>query len=344
MTELIIVKPDDMHLHLREGDILKHACKDTEKQFARAIVMPNLQDPIKSVDQAEKYYLDIKKNIGISNFEPLMTLFFTDLFDSDEIRKVSDSSIVHGIKLYPSGVTTNSSNGIGSIEKCFDIFELMQKYEVPLLIHAESNDKSIDIFDREKVFIDRHLIEIHNEFPGLRIVFEHISTKEAVDFVMDSNNKVGATITPQHMLLDRNDLLSGGIKPHHYCLPILKRTEDRLAIIEAAVSGSQKFFLGTDSAPHFRHQKESSCGCAGIYSAAYAIELYASIFESENALDKLENFSSKFGADFYKLPYNKLKIKLIKKEFQIPEKINIGSEEIIPLFAGETLPWELSEI
>ena len=344
MTELIIVKPDDMHLHLREGDILKHACKDTEKQFARAIVMPNLQDPIKSVDQAEKYYLDIKKNIGFSNFEPLMTLFFTDLLDSDEIRKVSDSSIVHGIKLYPSGVTTNSSNGIGSIEKCFDIFELMQKYEVPLLIHAESNDKSIDIFDREKVFIDRHLIEIHNEFPGLRIVFEHISTKEAVDFVMDSNNKVGATITPQHMLLDRNDLLSGGIKPHHYCLPILKRTEDRLAIIEAAVSGSQKFFLGTDSAPHFRHQKESSCGCAGIYSAAYAIELYASIFESENALDKLENFSSKFGADFYKLPYNKLKIKLIKKEFQIPEKINIGSEEIIPLFAGETLPWELSEI
>ena len=343
MTELIIVKPDDMHLHLREGDILKHACKDTEKQFARAIVMPNLQDPIKSVDQAEKYYLDIKKNIGISNFEPLMTLFFTDLLDSDEIRKVSDSSIVHGIKLYPSGVTTNSSNGIGSIEKCFDIFELMQKYEVPLLIHAESNDKSIDIFDREKVFIDRHLIEIHNEFPGLRIVFEHISTKEAVDFVMDSNNKVGATITPQHMLLDINDLLSGGIKPHHYCLPILKRTEDRLAIIEAAVSGSQKFFLGTDSAPHFRHQKESSCGCAGIYSAAYAIELYASIFESENALDKLENFSSKFGADFYKLPYNKLKIKLIKKEFQIPEKINIGSEEIIPLFAGETLPWELSE-
>jgi len=343
MTELIIVKPDDMHLHLREGDILKHACKDTEKQFARAIVMPNLQDPIKSVDQAEKYYLDIKKNIGISNFEPLMTLFFTDLLDSDEIRKVSDSSIVHGIKLYPSGVTTNSSNGIGSIEKCFDIFELMQKYEVPLLIHAESNDKSIDIFDREKVFIDRHLIEIHNEFPGLRIVFEHISTKEAVDFVMDSNNKVGATITPQHMLLDRNDLLSGGIKPHHYCLPILKRTEDRLAIIEAAVSGSQKFFLGTDSAPHFRHQKESSCGCAGIYSAAYAIELYASIFESENALDKLENFSSKFGADFYKLPYNKLKIKLIKKEFQIPEKINIGSEEIIPLFAGETSPWELSE-
>ena len=344
MTELIIIKPDDMHLHFREGDILKHACKDTAKQFARAIVMPNLHDPIKSVNQAEKYYQNIKKYLGNSNFEPLMTLFFTDLLNRDEIKKVRDSKVVHGIKLYPSGVTTNSNNGIDTIEKCFNIFELMQKHDVPLLIHAESNDKSIDIFDREKVFIDRHLIEIHNEFPGLRIVFEHISSKEAVDFVMDSNNKVGATITPQHMLLDRNDLLSGGIKPHHYCLPILKRTEDRLAIIEAAVSGSQKFFLGTDSAPHFRHQKESSCGCAGIYSAAYAIELYASIFESENALDKLENFSSKFGADFYKLPYNKLKIKLIKKEFQIPEKINIGSEEIIPLFAGETLPWELSEI
>jgi dihydroorotase len=241
-------------------------------------------------------------------------------------------------------VTTNSNNGIDTIEKCFNIFELMQKHEVPLLIHAESNDKSIDIFDREKVFIDRHLSEIHSEFPDLRIVFEHISTKEAVDFVKDANSKVSATITPQHMLLDRNDLLSDGIKPHHYCLPILKRTEDRLAIVEAAISGSQKFFLGTDSAPHFRQQKESSCGCAGIYSAAYAMELYTSIFESKNALDKLENFSSKFGADFYKLPYNKLKIKLIKKEFQIPDKINIGTEEIIPLFAGKTLPWQLSEI
>jgi len=344
MTELIITKPDDMHLHLREGDILKHACKDTERQFSRAIVMPNLRVPIKNIDQAEKYYQDIKKIIGDSTFEPLMTLFFNDLLNSDEIKKISDSKIVHGIKLYPSGVTTNSKNGIDTIEKCFNIFELMQEYQVPLLIHAESNDKTIDIFDREKVFIDRHLIQIHSEFPDLRIVFEHISTKEAVDFVVNANNKVGATITPQHMLLDRNDLLSNGIKPHHYCLPILKRAEDRLAIIEAAVSGSQKFFLGTDSAPHFRHQKESSCGCAGIYSAAYAMELYASIFESENALDKLENFSSKFGADFYNLPYNKLKIKLIKKEFQIPDKINIGTEEIIPLFAGETLPWELSEI
>jgi dihydroorotase len=344
MTELIIIKPDDMHLHLREGDILKYVCKDTAKQFARAIVMPNLQAPIISVDQAEKYYLDIKKNVGIYNFEPLMTLFFTDLLNSDEIKKVSDSEIVHGIKLYPSGVTTNSDNGIDSIEKCFNILELMQKHEVPLLIHGETNDKSVDIFDREKVFIDRHLSQIHSKFPDLRIVFEHISTKEAVDFVIGTNDKVGATITPQHILLDRNDLLSGGIKPHHYCLPILKRTEDRLAIIKAAVSGSQKFFLGTDSAPHFKHQKESSCGCAGIYSAAYAMELYASIFESENALDKLENFSSKYGADFYKLPYSKSKIKLIKKEFRVPAKIAIGNEEIIPLFANETLSWQLSEI
>jgi len=344
MTELIIIKPDDMHLHLREGDILKYVCKDTERQFARAIIMPNLQVPIKSVDQAKNYYQDIKKITGNSNFEPLMTLFFTDLLDENEIKKISNSKIVHGVKLYPSGVTTNSDNGIDSIEKCFNIFELMQKYEVPLLIHAESSDKSIDIFDREKVFIDRHLIQIHREFPGLRIVFEHISTKEAVDFVVSGNNKIGATITPQHMLLDRNDLLSNGIKPHHYCLPILKRVEDRLAIIEAAVSGSQKFFLGTDSAPHFKHQKESSCGCAGIYSAAYAMELYVSIFESQNALDKLENFSSKFGADFYKLPYSKSKIKLIREELRIPAKITIGNEEIIPLFANETLSWQLSEI
>jgi dihydroorotase len=214
---------------------------------------------------------------------------------------------------------------------------------VPLLIHGESNNKNIDIFDREKVFIDNHLCNIHSEFPNLRIVFEHISTKEAVDFVISSSTKVGATITPQHLLLDRNDLLSGGIKPHHYCLPILKRAEDRQAIIKAAVSGSQKFFLGTDSAPHFRHQKESSCGCAGIYSAAYAMELYTSIFESENALSKLENFSSKFGADFYKLPYSNLKIKLVKKEFKIPAKITIGDEEIIPLYANKTLFWQFSE-
>jgi len=344
MTELIITKPDDMHLHLREGDILKHACSDTERQFARAIVMPNLKIPIKTVNQAKKYYQDINKCSTHSNFEPLMTLFFNDALDEEEIKKVSDSDFIHGIKLYPSGVTTNSNDGVDTIDKCFNLFELMQKHGVPLLIHAETNDKDIDIFDREKVFIDRHLTQIHREFPDLRIVFEHISSKEAVDFVISANSKLGATITPQHMLLDRNDLLSNGIKPHHYCLPIVKRAEDRLAIVEAAVSGSPKFFLGTDSAPHLRHQKESSCGCAGIYSAAYAMEVYASIFESESALSKLENFSSKFGADFYKLPYSKSKIKLIKKEFKIPAKITIGDEEIIPFFANKTLSWQLSEI
>jgi len=344
MTELIITKPDDMHLHLREGDILKHACRDTERQFARAIVMPNLKIPIKTVNQAKKYYQDINKCSTHSNFEPLMTLFFNDALDEEEIKKVSDSDFIHGIKLYPSGVTTNSNDGVDTIDKCFNLFELMQKHGVPLLIHAETNDKDIDIFDREKVFIDRHLTQIHREFPDLRIVFEHISSKEAVDFVISANSKLGATITPQHMLLDRNDLLSNGIKPHHYCLPIVKRAEDRLAIVEAAVSGSPKFFLGTDSAPHLRHQKESSCGCAGIYSAAYAMEVYASIFESESALSKLENFSSKFGADFYKLPYSKSKIKLIKKEFKIPAKITIGDEEIIPFFANKTLSWQLSEI
>jgi dihydroorotase len=343
MNELIITKPDDMHLHLRDGEILKYVCQDTLKQFARAIVMPNLHQPIRNVAQAENYYQEIKKNTINSSFEPLMTLFFTNALSSDEVKKVSDSPIVHGIKLYPSGVTTNSDDGINTIEKCFGIFELMQKFDVPLLIHAESNDKSIDIFDREKVFIDKHLRQIHAEFSDLRIVFEHISSKEAVEFVTESDNQICATITPQHMLLDRNDLLSNGIKPHHYCLPILKRSEDRLAIIKAAISGSQKFFLGTDSAPHFRHQKESSCGCAGIYSAASAMEFYVSIFESENALDKLENFSSKFGADFYKLPYSKSQIKLIKKEFKIPAKINIGNEAIIPLFADETLSWQLSE-
>ena len=343
MTELNIIKPDDMHLHLREGDIMKYACRHTERQFARAIVMPNLENPIKKVSQAEKYYRDIKKYTDHSNFEPLMTLFFTDELNIDEIKKARDSSFIHGIKLYPSGVTTNSNEGVDTINECFSLFGLMQEYDVPLLIHAESNNKNIDIFDREKAFIDNHLCRIHSEFPNLRIVFEHISTKEAVDFVISSSNKVGATITPQHLLLDRNDLLSGGIKPHHYCLPVLKRAEDREAIVKAAVSGSQKFFLGTDSAPHFRHQKESSCGCAGIYSAAYAMELYTSIFEAENSLDKLENFGSKFGADFYGLPYNKSKITLIKKQLEIPDTIKIGNEELIPLSAGKTLSWQLSE-
>lgn len=343
MTELIITKPDDMHLHLREGTILNYACKDTSKQFARAIVMPNLQIPIKTVDQAEKYYQDIKNNTGDSDFEPLTTLFLTNGLNADEIKRVSDSAVVHGIKLYPSGVTTNSTNGVDTIENCYNIFSLMQKYDVPLLIHAESNDKSVDIFDREKVFIDKHLRQIHAEFPDLRIVVEHISTKEAVDFVVNASNKISATITPQHLLLDRNDLLSGGIKPHYYCLPIPKRAEDREAVIKAAISGTSKFFLGTDSAPHFRHQKESSCGCAGIYSAPYAMELYASIFESEDALDKLENFSSKFGADFYRLPYNQSKIKLIKKKVKIPSKIDMGENEIVPLFAGKNLSWQLSE-
>ena len=344
MTELNIIKPDDMHLHLREGEILKYACKDTDKQFSRAIIMPNLEEPIKTVALAEKYYKEIKVNTNHSGFEPLMTLFFNNDLDEGEIKKVSDSKIMHGIKLYPSGVTTNSNDGINSIEKCFNIFSLMEKYDVPLLIHAESNDKSIDIFDREKVFIDQHLRKIVGKFPDLRVVVEHISTKEAVDFVRSSSDKICATITPQHMLLDRNDLLSGGIKPHNYCLPILKRVEDRQAILKAAVSGSPKFFLGTDSAPHFRHQKESSCGCAGIYSAAYAMELYASVFESEKALDKLENFSSKYGADFYNLPYSKSIIKLIKKDFMIPTKITIENEEIIPLFAGQTVSWQFSEI
>lgn len=344
MTELIITKPDDMHLHLREGDILKHVVKDTQKQFARAIVMPNLKNPITNVHQAEIYYQDIKKNTEDLNFEPLMTLFFNNALNIDEIRKVSESSLVHAIKLYPSGVTTNSTDGVDAIENCFNIFELMQKFDVPLLVHAESNDKNVDIFDREKVFIDRNLSQIHGEFPNLRIVVEHISSKEAAEFVFNSGEKVCATITPQHLLFDRNDLLCNGIKPHHYCLPILKRSEDRLAIIKAATSGSHKFFLGTDSAPHFRHEKESSCGCAGIYSALSAMELYASIFETENALDKLENFSSKYGADFYKLPSNKSKIKLTKKEFKVPARIQVGNEEIIPLFAEETLSWQLFEI
>ena len=340
MNEIRILKPDDMHLHVRDGAIMANVIQDTARQFARAIIMPNLSDPIVNAFKAEQYYRAIKATS--TDLEPLMTLYFTDQLTMIELDKVKHSPHIHGVKLYPAGVTTNSESGIDSINDCFPIFEMMEKKGIPLLLHGEVNDPSVDIFDREKVFIDKYLTNICKEFPSLRIVFEHISTKEAVDFVSNSNQLVSATITPQHILLNRNDLLVGGIKPHNYCLPIVKRSSHQKAVLNAAISGNPKFFLGTDSAPHFRSQKESACGCAGIYSARTALEFYAQIFDENNALDKLENFASKFGADFYGLPQNKGFITLTKKEYKVPSSILIENQELIPFYAGETLKWQLS--
>ena len=340
MNEIRILKPDDMHLHVRDGAIMANVIQDTARQFARAIIMPNLSDPIISAFKAEQYYRAIKATS--TDLEPLMTLYFTDQLSMIELDKVKHSPHIHGVKLYPAGVTTNSESGIDSINDCFPIFEMMEKKGIPLLLHGEVNDPSVDIFDREKVFIDKYLTNVCKQFPSLRIVFEHISTKEAVDFVSNSNQLVSATITPQHILLNRNDLLVGGIKPHNYCLPIVKRSSHQKAVLNAAISGNPKFFLGTDSAPHFRSQKESACGCAGIYSARTALEFYAQIFDENNALDKLENFSSKFGADFYGLPRNKGFITLTKKEYKVPSSILIENQELIPFYAGETLKWQLS--
>ena len=340
MNEIRILKPDDMHLHVRDGAIMANVIQDTARQFARAIIMPNLSDPIISAFKAEQYYRAIKATS--TDLEPLMTLYFTDQLSMIELDKVKHSPHIHGVKLYPAGVTTNSESGIDSINDCFPIFEMMEKKGIPLLLHGEVNDPSVDIFDREKVFIDKYLTNICKQFPSLRIVFEHISTKEAVDFVSNSHQLVSATITPQHILLNRNDLLVGGIKPHNYCLPIVKRSSHQKAVLNAAISGNPKFFLGTDSAPHFRSQKESACGCAGIYSARTALEFYAQIFDENNALDKLENFSSKFGADFYGLPRNKGFITLTKKEYKVPSSILIENQELIPFYAGETLKWQLS--
>jgi len=339
-NELILNKPDDMHLHLREGEILGFVLKDTASPFARAIVMPNLNTPVTSVALAKSYY-EVINSYGY-NFEPLMTLYLTNALSKEEIRKAKESKIIHGIKLYPAGVTTNSKNGVSSIDSCFNLFEEMEKNDLPLLVHGEVSDPKIDIFDREKFFIDKYLIRICKNFPSLRLVFEHISTKDAVEFVMNSSSKVAATITPQHALLSRNDLLSGGIKPHNYCLPILKREIHQKAILQAAISGNSKFFLGTDSAPHTTSEKESSCGCAGVYSARTAIELYAEIFDKNDALDKLSDFSSKFGADFYGLPYNQDKIRLVRKDYEIPHQLEFYNNKITPFLAGQTIHWQIS--
>jgi len=344
INELIIPRPDDMHLHLREGKMLKVVSQHSASQFGRAIVMPNLKNPVINTELAHIYYDEIKKHTKTHQFEPLMTIYFNEGLTLEELKKIKASSKIIGIKLYPKGVTTNSNKGINSFESGYKIFEMMEELDIPLLIHGEVNDKSVDIFDRERIFIEKHLSKAHKEFPNLKIVLEHISTKDSTEFVKDSSKKIAATITPQHLLYNRNELFSGGLRPHAFCLPVLKREEHRVAVLNAAISGNPKFFLGTDSAPHKRAEKESSCGCAGIYSALNAMEIYAEIFDQNNAIEKLENFCSKFGADFYKLNQNKEKLKLTRSKNKVPTVIKIDNDDVVPLMAGQEIGWNCSNI
>ena len=344
INELIIPRPDDMHLHLREGKMLKVVSQHSANQFGRAIIMPNLKNPVINTELAHIYYDEIKKHTKTLQFEPLMTIYFNEGLTLEELKKIKASSKIIGIKLYPKGATTNSNDGIDSFESGYKIFEMMEELDIPLLIHGEVNDKSVDIFDRERIFIEKHLSKAHKEFPNLKIVLEHISTKDSTEFVKDSSNKIAATITPQHLLYNRNELFLGGLRPHAFCLPVLKREEHRVAVLNAAISGNPKFFLGTDSAPHKRAEKESSCGCAGIYSALNAMEIYAEIFDQNNAIEKLENFCSKFGADFYKLNQNKEKLKLTRSKNKVPTVIKIDNDDVVPLMAGQEIGWNCSNI
>ena len=341
-NKITISRPDDWHVHLRDGVALNVVLPDTAKQFARAIIMPNLRPPITTTALASEYRARILSALPIGlNFEPLMTLYLTDNTTAEEIVLAKASGYVHGIKLYPAGVTTNSDAGVSNLSLCTKALEAMEKLGMPLLVHAEVSDADVDVFDREKVFIDLHMISLVKSFPNLKIVFEHITTKQAADFVMQSSANVAATITAHHLLLNRNDMFKGGINPHHYCLPILKREEHRLALVNAAISGNAKFFLGTDSAPHAKNTKEAACGCAGMYTAHAAIELYAEAFDAANALDKLEGFASFYGADFYGLPRNKDKIILEKNCWIVPQELLLGNEMLVPFRAGQAIKWKL---
>lgn len=340
MQQLTITQPDDWHLHVRDGALLKTVLPHTVRQFARAIIMPNLKPPVRTVADAAAYRDRIIAAIPAGQqFEPLMTLYLTDNTPPEEIRAAKESQFVKAVKYYPAGATTNSDLGVTDIQRCDRVFEAMQNADLPLLLHGEVTGQDIDVFDREKVFIERHLVPLRQRFPDLRIVLEHITTADAVQFVLATNN-IAATITPQHLLFNRNILFSGGIRPHFYCLPILKGEEHRRAIVQAATSGSPKFFLGTDSAPHTRNSKENSCGCAGCYSALHAMELYAEAFERAHALDKLEAFASFYGPDFYQLPRNTQQITLTRSNWRIPNEVPLTESGLVPLWAGQEITWQ----
>ncbi len=344
MTDLSLLRPDDWHLHVRDGAHLASVVPFTARQFARAIIMPNLKPPVTTVAAAAAYRERIVQAVPAPyQFEPLMTLYLTDTTSPEEIVAAKASGFIFGAKLYPSGATTNSDAGVTSIEKIFPVLEAMQAADLVFQVHGEVTDPNVDVFDRERVFIDRILTHLVERFPKLRIVMEHVTTREGVQFVTGARAGVGATITPQHLLLNRNAIFQGGIRPHNYCLPVLKREHDRQALVEAATSDNQRFFLGTDSAPHARHTKENSCGCAGVFSAHAAIELYAEAFEAAGRLDRLQAFASERGADFYGLPRNTSRITLRRAEWTPPATYRFGSEELTPFRAGEPMAWQLVE-
>ncbi|VVE86109.1 dihydroorotase [Pandoraea bronchicola] len=341
-TELTITRPDDWHLHVRDGAVLKSVLPDTARQFGRAIIMPNLKPPVTTTEHAAAYRERILAARPAGNtFEPLMTLYLTDNTPADEIRRAKASGFVHGVKLYPAGATTNSDAGVTDLAKCRGALEAMQDVGLPLLVHGEVTSSDIDIFDREKVFIDKVMSPLRRDFPGLKVVFEHITTKDAAEYVAQAEGPIAATITAHHLLYNRNAIFTGGIRPHYYCLPVLKRETHREALVKAATSGSARFFLGTDSAPHARGVKEAACGCAGCYTALHAVELYAEAFDKAGALDKFEAFASFYGPDFYELPRNADKITLVREDWELPAELPMGDETVVPLRAGEIIGWKL---
>ena len=343
-STLTIRRPDDWHLHLRDGAALESVLPFTAAQFARAIVMPNLKPPVATTEQASAYRQRILRALPAgAKFEPLMTLYLTDRTEPAEVERAKASGIVHGFKLYPAGATTHSDAGVTDIRRIDPVLERMAELSVILQVHGEVTDPAVDVFDREARFIDSVLAPLLERFPRLRVVFEHITTREAVELVRSARPGVAATITPQHLLMNRNALFTGGIRPHHYCLPVLKTEPDRRALLETIASGDPRFFLGTDSAPHARHTKETTCGCAGIFSAHAAIELYAEAFEAVGALDKLQGFASEHGATFYGLPYNDGTITLSKDSWEVPAFYRFGSDELVPLRAGEQMRWRVAQ-
>lgn len=340
-TSLTLIQPDDWHLHLRDGDALNSTVLQAARQFRRAIIMPNLRPPVTTTDSAIQYRERILSALPDNlAFEPLMTLYLTDRTQPEEIKRARESGIVHGVKLYPAGATTNSDAGVTSLDNCMKTLEEMQKQGMPLLMHGEVTDPNVDIFDREAVFIERILIPLRRKLPGLKMVFEHITTQEAAEYVATAEGHIGATVTAHHLLFNRNSLFSGGIRPHYYCLPILKREKNRQALLKAVSQKNTRFFAGTDSAPHPKNAKENACGCAGCYTALHALELYAQAFEEIGALDQLETFTSLNGAAFYQLPVNRNKVTLIRENWSIPESLPFKDTEVVPLMAGETLHWK----
>jgi dihydroorotase len=343
LTSLTITRPDDWHLHLRDSAQLRAVLPDSARRFGRALVMPNLRPPVTTVAMAESYRERILAALPPgASFEPLMTLYLTDNTPPAEIALAKASGTVHGVKLYPAGATTNSDSGVTDIARCHGALAEMEKQGLALLVHGEVTDPAVDVFDREKVFIDRVLSPLVARFPGLKVVLEHVTTRDGVEFVKAASHRVAATLTAHHLLLNRNAMFAGGFRPHYYCLPVLKREEHRRALMEAAVSGSPKFFLGTDSAPHAKGAKEAACGCAGIYTAHAAVELYAEAFEQAGALDRLEGFAAFHGADFYGLPHNRDTVTLVRERWEAPGKLAFGDEELVPMRAGEGVAWRLA--